>query len=101
MSVNPVVGENEVQGIFAELWPVNPEPGSVADQLLTKGRQESLIASEFEDEYGSGCEPTLKNGFELVSNASRGPSLSRTQISPLSENNLQLLQKESVVTKRG
>ena len=40
MSVNPIVGENEVQGIFAEFWPVKPEPGSVADQLLTKGRQE-------------------------------------------------------------
>ncbi|XZE17998.1 hypothetical protein SH449x_003280 [Pirellulaceae bacterium SH449] len=40
MSVNPVVGENEIQGIFSEFWPVKPEPGSVADQLLTKGRQE-------------------------------------------------------------
>jgi predicted transposase YdaD len=40
MSVNPAVGENEVQGIFAEFWPVKPEPGSVADQLLTKGRLE-------------------------------------------------------------
>jgi len=40
ISVNPAVGENEVQGIFAEFWPVKPEPGSVADQLLTKGRQE-------------------------------------------------------------
>jgi hypothetical protein len=40
MSVNPVVGENELQGIFSEFWPVKPEPGSVADQPLTKGRQE-------------------------------------------------------------
>ncbi|MCU0721513.1 MAG: Rpn family recombination-promoting nuclease/putative transposase, partial [Pirellula sp.] len=40
MSVNPVVGEKEMQGIFSEFWPVKPEPGSVADQLLSKGRQE-------------------------------------------------------------
>ena len=43
MSVNPIVGENEAQGIFAEFWPVKPEPGSFADQLLTKGRQEGEI----------------------------------------------------------
>jgi hypothetical protein len=46
MSVNPAVGENEVQGIFAEFWPVKPEPGSVADQLLTKGRQEGRQEGE-------------------------------------------------------
>ena len=46
MSVNPSVGENEVQGIFAEFWPVKPEPGSVADQLLTKGRQEGRQEGE-------------------------------------------------------
>ena len=40
MSVNPVVGESELQGVFAEFWPVKPEPGSVADQLLAKGRRE-------------------------------------------------------------
>ncbi len=46
MSVNPVVGENEMQGIFAEFWPVKPEPGSVADQLLTKGRHEGRQEGE-------------------------------------------------------
>ena len=46
MSVNPVVGENEMKGIFAKFWPVKPEPGSVADQLLTKGRQEGEIKGE-------------------------------------------------------
>lgn len=50
MSVNPAVGENEVQGIFAEFWPVKPEPGSVADQLLTKGRQEGLQEGRLEGE---------------------------------------------------
>ncbi|MFN7840352.1 MAG: hypothetical protein ACK5N9_01420, partial [Pirellula sp.] len=46
MSVNPVVGENEIQGIFSEFWPVKPEPGSVADQLLNKGRQEGQKEGE-------------------------------------------------------
>jgi predicted transposase YdaD len=46
MSVNPVVGENEIQGIFSEFWPVKPEPGSVADQLLSKGRQEGQKEGE-------------------------------------------------------
>jgi predicted transposase YdaD len=50
MSVNPAVGENEVQGIFAEFWPVKPEPGSVADQLLTKGRQEGRQEGEIKGE---------------------------------------------------
>ncbi|XZE33476.1 Rpn family recombination-promoting nuclease/putative transposase [Pirellulaceae bacterium SH501] len=50
MSVNPIVGENEVQGIFAEFWPVKPEPGSVADQLLTKGRQEGRQEGEIKGE---------------------------------------------------
>lgn len=40
MSVNPEVGEDKVNNLFYEFWPVKPEPGSVADQLLTKGRQE-------------------------------------------------------------
>ena len=50
MSVNPVVGENEIQGIFSEFWPVKPEPGSVADQLLTKGRQEGRQEGQEEGE---------------------------------------------------
>jgi hypothetical protein len=50
MSVNPVVGENEIQGIFSEFWPVKPEPGSIADQLLTKGRQEGRQEGQQEGE---------------------------------------------------
>ena len=50
MSVNPVVGENEIQGIFSEFWPVKPEPGSVADQLLSKGRQEGRQEGQKEGE---------------------------------------------------
>lgn len=50
MSVNPAVGENEVHGIFAEFWPVKPEPGSVADQLLTKGRQEGRLEGDIQGE---------------------------------------------------
>ena len=37
MSVNPVVGEEKLNQLFSEFWPVKPEPGSVADQLIKKG----------------------------------------------------------------
>jgi hypothetical protein len=37
MSVNPVVGEEKMSELVSEFWPVQPEPGSVADQLIKKG----------------------------------------------------------------
>jgi hypothetical protein len=37
MSVNPVLGEKEMNDLVSEFWPVQPEPGSVADQLIKKG----------------------------------------------------------------
>ncbi len=37
MSVNPGIGEQELNEMVDEFWPVKPEPGSVADQLLKKG----------------------------------------------------------------
>lgn len=37
MSVNPVIGEEKVSELATEFWPVQPEPGSVADQLIKKG----------------------------------------------------------------
>lgn len=37
MSVNPVVGEEKMSDLVTEFWPVQPEPGSVADQLIKKG----------------------------------------------------------------
>jgi|GEM_PF-5099545 len=37
MSVNPIVGEEKLDEMVTEFWPVQPEPGSVADQLLKKG----------------------------------------------------------------
>jgi hypothetical protein len=37
MSVNPVVGEEKMKDLVSEFWPVQPEPGSVADQLIKKG----------------------------------------------------------------
>ena len=43
MSVNPEVGEKELQSIFDDFWPVQHEPGSVADQLISKGRREGEI----------------------------------------------------------
>jgi hypothetical protein len=37
MSVNPVVGEEKMNELVSEFWSVQPEPGSVADQLIKKG----------------------------------------------------------------
>ena len=37
MSVNPVVGDEKMSELVSEFWPVQPEPGSVADQLIKKG----------------------------------------------------------------
>lgn len=37
MSVNPILGEEKMSELVTEFWPVQPEPGSVADQLIKKG----------------------------------------------------------------
>jgi len=37
MSVNPVIGEEKMSELATEFWPVQPEPGSVADKLIKKG----------------------------------------------------------------
>lgn len=35
-SVNPTIGEEKMKDFITEFWPVQPEPGSVMDQLLKK-----------------------------------------------------------------
>lgn len=37
MSVNPIIGEEKMSELATEFWPVQPEPGSVAEQLIKKG----------------------------------------------------------------
>jgi len=37
MSVNPIIGDEKVNELATEFWPVKPEPGSVADRLIKKG----------------------------------------------------------------
>lgn len=37
MSVNPMVRAEKMSELVFEFWPVPPEPGSVADQLIKKG----------------------------------------------------------------
>ena len=66
MSVNPVVGESELQGIFAEFWPVKPEPGSVADQLLKKGRQEGREEGRQEGLQEGLQEGEIKGEIKLI-----------------------------------
>ncbi len=46
MSVNPVVGEEKMSDLVTEFWPVQPEPGSVADQLIKKGEARGIALGE-------------------------------------------------------
>jgi hypothetical protein len=46
MSVNPVVGEEKMNDLVSEFWPVQPEPGSVADQLIKKGETRGIAIGE-------------------------------------------------------
>jgi predicted transposase YdaD len=46
MSVNPSVGEEKMNELVSEFWPVQPEPGSVADQLIKKGEARGIALGE-------------------------------------------------------
>jgi hypothetical protein len=46
MSVNPIIGSEKVSELAAEFWPVKPEPGSVADQLIKKGEAQGIAIGE-------------------------------------------------------
>jgi hypothetical protein len=50
MSVNPVVGEEKMNELVTEFWPVQPEPGSVADQLIKKGEARGEARGEVRGE---------------------------------------------------
>jgi hypothetical protein len=43
MSVNPAVGEEKMNELVSEFWPVQPEPGSVADQLIKNGEAKGEV----------------------------------------------------------
>jgi len=49
MSVNPSVGEEKISELVAEFWPVQPEPGSVADQLIKKGEARGKAEGKAEE----------------------------------------------------
>ena len=44
MSVNPDLGEEKMNESVSEFWPVQPEPGSVADQLIKKGEARGVAS---------------------------------------------------------
>ncbi len=44
MSVNPVLGEEKMNELVSEFWPVQPEPGSIADQLIKKGEARGVAS---------------------------------------------------------
>lgn len=50
MSVNPVVGEVKLNEMVSDFWPVQPEPGSVADQLIKKGEARGEARGEVRGE---------------------------------------------------
>ena len=50
MSVNPVLGEEKMNELVSEFWPVQPEPGSVADQLIKKGEARGEARGEAKGE---------------------------------------------------
>jgi hypothetical protein len=43
MSVNPSIGDEKLSELATEFWPVQPEPGSVADQLIKKGEAQGKV----------------------------------------------------------
>ena len=46
MSVNPALGEERINELASEFWPVKPEPGSIADQLIKKGEARGEVRGE-------------------------------------------------------
>jgi len=46
MSVNPSIGDEKLSELATEFWPVQPEPGSVADQLIKKGEARGKALGE-------------------------------------------------------
>lgn len=46
ISVNPSIGEEKMDEIATKFWPVKPEPGSVADQLIKKGEKQGEARGE-------------------------------------------------------
>lgn len=63
MSVNPVIGEEKMTELTAEFWPVQPEPGSVADQLIKKGEARG---KEIGKEIGKGIGEKIGQAREKV-----------------------------------
>lgn len=56
MSVNPVMGEEKMSDLVTEFWPVQPEPGSVADQLIKKGEAKGEARGEARGERRASIE---------------------------------------------
>jgi predicted transposase/invertase (TIGR01784 family) len=60
MSVSPVVGEEKMKDLLSEFWPVQPEPGSVADQLIKKGEARGIAIGEAIGEVRQGVKREAK-----------------------------------------
>jgi hypothetical protein len=46
MEDSKMVGEEKMKDLVSEFWPVQPEPGSVADQLIKKGEAIGIAIGE-------------------------------------------------------
>ena len=67
MAVNKQIGSEELSQIVQSVFPTQIEPGSLADRLLTQGREEGLekgIAKGMEKGIEKGLEQGLEQGME-------------------------------------
>lgn len=46
MEDSKMAGEEKMKDLVSEFWPVQPEPGSVADQLIKKGEAIGIAIGE-------------------------------------------------------
>jgi hypothetical protein len=88
MSVNPVVGEQQLDEMIHEFWPVKPEPGSVADQLLKQGEAKGEAKGEARGE-AKGEAKGLAAGIRALQSVLGVTHLSDAELAAMSVAELQ------------
>ncbi len=88
MSVNPVLGEEKMNELVSEFWPVQPEPGSVADQLIKKGEARGEAKGEAKGE-ARGLAQGIANTIRTLQTILGIPQSSDEQLAGKSTDELQ------------